>query len=276
MSEFILLGQPPVAIDGISATQSYLYTLNKNGAFSSDSDAQYGNGFASFKIDGSCDTVWAGHRFQSRVSSNTADGSRNEIRIEDSGSVSGGQGILIWSLNYDLTNRGVISGATSDKFGIAETANVAVLFKGDTGTGYGTPVTTGANRVVNSGTISSPGTAIKAEAGDTLITNQPEGIISGGNYAVQTGSGNDTVTVQAPDRRGHRSGCGDGQSHRDGRGRCPVDLHPEPGHRRLGPNRQRGDGEHGGLHDTGRPGRRGQADPKQRELSDRGCRRTHR
>lgn len=196
MSEFILLGQTPVAIYGIYATQSYLYTLNKNGAFSSDSDAQYGNGFASFKIDGSCDTVWAGHRFQSRVSSNTADGSRNEIRIEDGGSVSGGQGILIWSLNYDLTNRGVISGATSDKFGIAGTANVAVLFKGDTGTGYGTPVTTGANRVVNSGTISSPGTAIKAEAGDTLITNQPGGIISGGNYAVQTGSGNDTVTVQ--------------------------------------------------------------------------------
>ncbi len=196
MSEFILLGQTPVAIYGIYATQSYLYTLNKNGAFSSDSDAQYGNGFASFKIDASCDTVWAGHRFQSRVSANTAEGSRNEIRIENGGSVSGGQGILIWSLNYDLTNSGVISGATSDKYGIAGTANVAVLFMGDTGTGYGTPVTTGVNRVINSGTISSPGTAIKAEAGNTLITNQTGGVISGGNYAVQTGPGNDTVTVQ--------------------------------------------------------------------------------
>lgn len=198
MTEFIMLGGTPVGIYGIYATQSYIYTLNKNGAFSTATDAQYGNGFASFKIDGTCDTVWAGHRFQKNVSTNTGDGSRNQIRIENTGSVSGGQGLLIWSLNYDVENNGTISGATANKFGISDTSNIAVFFKGDTGNNYGTPITTAGavNRLTNAGTISSPGTAVKAEAGNTEITNQGNGIISGGTYAIRTGTGDDTVTVK--------------------------------------------------------------------------------
>lgn len=195
MSEFIILGQTPVDIYGIYATGSYLYTRNNGTSFSQAANAQFGNGFASFKIDGACDTVWAGHRFQKNVRMATV--APNEIRIESGGSISGGQGILVWSLNYDVNNSGVITGATSAKFGISGTENIAVLFKGDTGTSYGTPVTTAGavNRLTNSGTISSPGTAIKAEAGNTEITNNAGGIISGTNYAIQTGAGNDTVKV---------------------------------------------------------------------------------
>jgi len=190
MSEFILLGQTPVQIYGIYAPQSYIYTLNKDGAFSTAADAQYGNGFASFKIDGTCDTVWAGHRFQRNVST----GAANQINITNAGSLSDGQGLLIWSLNYAVDNQGTISGATANKFATTNTANIAVLFKGDT-TAYGSVAApTGSNTLTNSGTISSPGTAIKAEAGDTNITNNA-GEISGGNYAIQTGAGNDTVTV---------------------------------------------------------------------------------
>lgn len=195
MSEFIILGQSPVEIYGIYATQSYIYTRNDGTNFSTAAGSPYGNGFASFKIDGTCDTVWAGHRFQKNV--RTATATPNEIRIESGGSVTGGQGLLVWSLNYDVINNGIINGATADKFGISGTSNIALLFKGDTSTDYGTPITTAGavNRLINSGTISSPGTAVKAEAGNTEITNNSGGTISGGIYAIQTGTGNDTVTV---------------------------------------------------------------------------------
>ncbi len=194
MTEFILLGQTPVDIYGIYATGSYIYTRNDGTDFSTAANASYGNGFASFKIDGACDTVWAGHRFQKNV--RTAIATPNQIIIEPGGSVTGGQGLLVWSLNYDVINNGTISGATADKLGLAGTSNIAVLFKGDTSVAYGTPVTTAGavNRLTNAGTISSPGTAIKAEAGDTVITNNPGGTISGA-IAIQTGSGNDTVTI---------------------------------------------------------------------------------
>lgn len=195
MTEFIVLGQSPVEIYGIYATRSYIYTRNDGTDFSTAGTASYGNGFASFKIDGTCDTVWAGHRFQKNVRTTT--GTPNQVIIESGGTVSGGQGLLIWSLNYDVINNGIISGATTNKFGIGGTANVAVLFKGDTSTTYGTPITTAGavNRLTNAGTISSPGAAIQAEGGDTQITNNSGGIISGGTYAIKTGTGSDTVTV---------------------------------------------------------------------------------
>jgi len=196
MSEFILPGETAVQIYGIYSPQSYIYTLNKGGAFSTDADAQYGNGFASFKVTGTCDTIWAGHRFQRNISTTTA--SPNQIIIDSGGSISGGQGLLVWSINYDVENNGTIGGATDKKYGISGTDNIALLFKGDTSTTYGTPVTTAGavNRLTNNGTISSPGIAVKAEAGDTVITNNPGGIISGGTYAILTGAGNDTVTVK--------------------------------------------------------------------------------
>lgn len=195
MSEFIIPGGASVQIYAIYSPQSYLYTLNKNGAFSTDADAQYGNGFASFKVTGPCDTIWAGHVFQRNVSHNTAAGMRNQIIIEPRGSVAGGQGILIWSLNYDVENRGTIIGATEKKFGISDTENIAILFKGDSSTRYGVPIIAGNNSLINYGTIMSPGIAVRAEAGNTHIVNRAGGVIAGGTYAIQTGAGNDTVTV---------------------------------------------------------------------------------
>lgn len=203
MSEFILLGGSPADIYGIYATRSYIYTRNDGTGFSSAADASYGNGFAGFRIDGSCDTVWAGHRFQKKVSYDSA--TPNRIIITGDGTVSGGQGILVWSLNYGIENSGVISGATARKFGgddTENTENVAVLFKGDTGAKYGTPVLEGINRLTNTGVILSPGTAVKAEAGHTIIANNAGGVISGGLYAIQTGPGDDTVTVNGGELSG--------------------------------------------------------------------------
>lgn len=195
MSEFIIPGGTSVQIYAIYSPQSYIYTLNKNGAFSSDADAQFGNGFASFKVTGPCDTIWAGHAFQRNVSHNTAAGMRNQIIIEPEGSIAGGQGLLIWSLNYDVENRGTIIGATEKKFGLSDTENIAILFKGDSSTRYGVPIIAGSNSLINFGTIMSPGIAVRAEAGNTHIINRAGGVIAGGTYAIQTGAGNDTVTV---------------------------------------------------------------------------------
>ncbi len=194
LSELIILGGTPVGIWGIYATTSYLYTRNDGTSFSDATGDQFGNGFASFRITGTCETVWAGHRFQKKVRT-TAD-NPNVIVVEKGAVVSGGEGILVWSLNYDVDNAGVISGATAAKFGLAGTADVAVLFKGDTTTSHGTPITAGVNRLVNRGTISSPGTAVKAEGGDTVVESRRGGVISGGEYAVKTGAGNDTVTLK--------------------------------------------------------------------------------
>ena len=192
MSEFVImpnqsggvpLGKPygTVTVYGIYPTQSYIYTRNDGTNFSSAAGSEYGNGFASFDITGSCDTVWAGHRFQSKIKTDLVN--NNKIKIESGGSVSGGQGILIWSLNYEVDNSGTITGSTSKKWDLAGTDNIAILFKGDT-TVYSASVpvpTTGGNTVNNYGEISSSaaGTAIKIESGDTVINNYAGAKISG-------------------------------------------------------------------------------------------------
>jgi len=201
MTEFIVLGGTAVKILGIYSPQSYVYTKNKGGIFSSASDAQYGNGFASFNVTGSCDTIWAGNAFQKNASSDSV--SPNEIIVTSNGSVSGGQGILVWSPNYTITNSGTISGSTINKLyynsgstGLTNTANIGILFKGDTT--YGS-IAGGKNIVANSGTIQSPGVAIEAEKGVTEITNDVGGLISGDSYAILTStlaSSDDTVTLK--------------------------------------------------------------------------------
>lgn len=209
MSEFVIMpnqdrygnafGEPygTVRVFGIYPTQSYIYTRNDGVNLSTAAGTQYGNGFASFNVTGPCDTVWAGHRFQSKIKRQAVDAVSN--LITNSGTISGGQGILVWSRNYNFTNTGTISGATSNKFGRANTANIAVLFLGDT-TAFSASVIppSGAadiNQLTNTGTISSPGIAIQADAGDTRITNNAGGVISGNTYAILTAAGNDTVTI---------------------------------------------------------------------------------
>jgi YD repeat-containing protein len=183
MSEFILPGGTSVDIYGIYSTASYIYTKN---------DGEYGNGYASFDITGPCDTVWAGHRFQKGVSCSAS--SPNHITISKGVTISGGEGLLVWSLNYDVTNNGTISGATANKFGIAGTNNIGILFKGDTSTTYGTPVTEGGNKLTNSGTINSTGTGVKSENGNTTIINNTGASIAGDTCGIWLMNGTNTIT----------------------------------------------------------------------------------
>ena len=198
-SEFIILGGTAVKIIGIYSPQSYYYTKNKGGVFSTDGDAQFGNGFGSFNVTGNCDTIWAGNAFQSETSTDAV--SPNQIVIAGAATVSGGQGILVWSPNYTVTNNGTISGATDNKLkdasagktGMAGTSNVALLFLGDTT--YGA-IVGGKNILINSGSISSDlasaSTAVEVDAGNTEITNS--GVISGYAYGVHFKSGTNSIT----------------------------------------------------------------------------------
>lgn len=199
LSEFIIPGGTAVKIIGIYSPQSYMYTKNKNGAFSSDSDAEYGNGFGGFNVTGSCDTIWAGNAFQKNASSDSSN--PNQIILASGQTISGGQGILVWSPNYTITNYGTISGATVNKLkdaakgnvGMSNTANVALLFLGDTT--YG-DVVGGKNILINSGSISSAtnttSTAVEVDAGNTEITNS--GTISGFTYGVYLKGGTSKIT----------------------------------------------------------------------------------
>jgi uncharacterized protein with beta-barrel porin domain len=191
MTEFIFLPQTLVNVYGIYAMQSYIYTRNKSGVLSADSDAQYGNGFASFHITGNCDSIWAGHRFQALT--RTSPSNPNTITIDSGYTVSDGQGLLIWSLNYNVTNNGTISGATTNKIGTSGTANVAVLFEGDT-IEYGGISPSGINSLTNNGTISSPGTAVMIEGGDSTVTNNSGATISGTTTAILIEGGTTTIT----------------------------------------------------------------------------------
>lgn len=185
LSEFIIFRGTQVGIHGIYSTSSYIYTKN---------DGQYGNGYASFDVTGSCETLWGGHRFQKRVSHSAS--SPNTIEVANGVSLSGGQGILVWSLNYNVINDGTITtdGAT-DKFNINNTDSIAILFKGDTSSDYGIPVLTGINSVTNSGTIkgtaAGAGTGIKIENGNTTINNT--GTISG-DTAIEVSNGVTSIT----------------------------------------------------------------------------------
>ena len=201
MSEFILLGgaggsdplKTPsgtnesgnVVVVGIYASQSYIYTKN---------NGQYGNGFASFNVTGPCNTLWAGKAFQAGASLNPA-ALPNKITIAAGGAIAGGQGILVGSQNYEVTNAGSITAnAGAKKFNVAGSENIALLFKGDTHAAPGTLK----NTLINSGTITAPGangTAVAAWAGDTVIVNTGTIIGTGTGYAIKTGAGNDTLTV---------------------------------------------------------------------------------
>lgn len=171
LSEFIVPGGVSYTVRGIYSLQSYLYTA--------------GEGSGDFNVTGAANTLWAGRNFQP---------TGNSVTIGAAGSISGGQGVLVSSPAYTVNNAGVISGATATKFGFANTANVALLFRGDT-SDFGGQVTvpSGANTLINSGTIQSPGTAVRADAGDTNVTTS--GFITGGDYAVKTGAGADSLTV---------------------------------------------------------------------------------
>lgn len=218
LSEFILLGgtgnsdstktpsgtneEGKVVVVGIYATQSYIYTKNDGTKLSNAADAQYGNGFASFNVTGPCNTLWAGAAFQ--VGARRDTGSPHTITVGTEGLIgigtieNPGQGILISSRDYTVTNTGSIT-ATADtkKFNIASTENIALLFKGDAAP-YNPQNREMKNTLINSGTITAPGangTAVAAWSGDTDIINSGTITGTGTGYAIKTGAGNDTVTI---------------------------------------------------------------------------------
>lgn len=211
MSEFIMLGgtgsadptKTPSGTDesgklvaiGIYAPQSYLYTKNDGTSLSSAADAQYGNGFASFHVTGACDTLWAGAAFQAGAHLDAA--LPNTITIASGGTISGGQGLLVGSRNYTVSNAGAITAnPDAKKFNLTGSENIALLFKGDM---HDTPYLGDVkNILVNTGTIAGPGangTAVAARAGDTEIATTGTITGTGSGYAVQTSSGNDVLSV---------------------------------------------------------------------------------
>jgi outer membrane autotransporter protein len=174
LSEFVVLGGTSANIYGIYSTVSYIYTMH---------NGEYGNGYANFNVSGPCDTIWAGHSFQYNVSRVAS--SPNQIHIiGPGGDVSGGEGILVWSLNYTVTvDSGctVTSNGTSIKDYVVGTNNIGIFFDGDTSTDWGDPITVGVNKVDNSGTITGgplgTGIAIQVWNGDTTIVNNAGGYI---------------------------------------------------------------------------------------------------
>ena len=172
LSEFILPGSSKYTVYSIYSLTSYLYTA--------------GNGSGDFAVTGNLDTLWAGRWFQPRG---------DTVAIAAGAVVSGGQGLLISSPGYTVTNSGTITGTTSAKFGLAGTEDVAVLFLGqEPGAGAMAAPYGPGNRLDNFGTITSPGTAVRADAGDTTIVTA--GSLAGGSYAVQTAGGNDRLEVR--------------------------------------------------------------------------------
>ncbi len=171
LSEFIVPGGVSFTVHAIYSLQSYLYTA--------------GDGSGDFTVTGDADTIWAGRNFQPTGSS---------VNISSGAVIAGGQGLLVSSPAYTVTNAGIIRGSTAAKFGIPDTSDVALLFRGDASDfGGQVVVPSGPNTLSNSGTIQSPGTAVRADAGDTNITTS--GVIDGGAYAVKTGAGADSLTV---------------------------------------------------------------------------------
>ncbi len=171
LTEYILLGGTPYTAYALYSVQSYIYTA--------------GNGSGDFTVTGDLDTLWAGRAIQAHG---------DHVTVAAGARVSGGQGLLLTSLGYTLTNAGEISGPTAEKFGIAGTENVAVLFQGSALINPYDPALPGAvSRLVNSGIIQSPGTAVRVDSGDFNLSSS--GTIAGGLYALRTGAGADTATL---------------------------------------------------------------------------------
>uniref|UniRef100_I2PZ00 Putative autotransporter protein n=1 Tax=Desulfovibrio sp. U5L TaxID=596152 RepID=I2PZ00_9BACT len=171
LSEFILPGGTSYTVYAMYPLTSYLYTT--------------GNGSGDFHVTGDLDTLWAGRLFQPRG---------DTVRLDPGATVSGGQGLLVSSPGYTVVNNGTITGTTTTKFGLSGTQDMAVLFLGQTPTASALAAPAGStNTLLNTGSIDSPGTAVRALAGDTVIRNI--GSIAGGEYAVRTGDGADRLVV---------------------------------------------------------------------------------
>ncbi|MBA4417790.1 MAG: hypothetical protein C0392_07760 [Syntrophus sp. (in: bacteria)] len=172
LSEFVLLGgwtgvTSPLETFAVYSIQSYIYKTGTDG-----------DGSGNFNVTGNVDTIWAGTKFQP---------TGNTIIIGQNGVVSGGEGIYVSSAGYTVTNSGSILGPTNQKYYGDGPAGTSIYFY-DGGT------------LVNSasGVISGNNIAIgnrPAAAGGVTVTNY--GYLSGSQYAMQTGTANDSLIVES-------------------------------------------------------------------------------
>jgi len=170
LSEFVVLGTrsgvtSPLETFAVYSIQSYLYRVGSDG-----------DGAGNFLVNGPLDTLWSGTKFQP---------TGNSITIGPGAVVSGGEGIYLSSGGYTVTNNGSIIGPTGQKYYGDAPAGSSVYFL-DGGSLINGP----------GGQMSGDGIAIEGHAtgGGVSVTNH--GYITGSSYAVRTGAGNDTLTIE--------------------------------------------------------------------------------
>ncbi|GEM_PF-1239885 len=170
LSEFAILGTKAGVTSSIEtfavySIQSYIYKVGNDG-----------DGTGNFNITGSLDTLWSGTRFQP---------AGNSINIARGAVVSGGEGIYISSSGYTVTNNGRICGTTSQKYYGDAPAGTSVYFL-DGGT-----FINGAT-----GIMSGDDLAIGGSGAGAAVNVINYGYLTGNSYAIKTGSGNDTLTIE--------------------------------------------------------------------------------
>lgn len=169
LSEFVVLGTKagvtsPLETFAVYSIQSYLYRTGADG-----------DGVGDFAVTGPLDTLWAGTKFQPSGSS---------IAITPGAVVSGGEGIYLSSGGYTVTNDGSIIGPTVQKYYGDGPAGTSVYFR-DGGT-----LINGADGVMTGDAV-----AIGSHATGQGVQVINHGYLAGTAYAMQTGSGNDSLTV---------------------------------------------------------------------------------
>ncbi len=171
LSEFAVLGTKagvtsPIETFAVYSIQSYIYKTGSDG-----------DGVGNFNVTGSLDTLWSGTKFQP---------AGNSINIARGAVVNGGEGIYISSNGYTVTNNGAISGPTALKYYGDAPAGTSVYFL-DGGT------------FVNglSGIMTGDDIAIGGSIAGAAINIVNHGYLTGNSYAVKTGSGNDSLTIES-------------------------------------------------------------------------------
>jgi hypothetical protein len=171
LSEFVVPGRTPYTAYALYSLQSFLYAA--------------GSGNGDFLVSGTLDSLWAGRRFQPRG---------RQAVIAAGARLAGGQGVLVSSAGYRVVNGGEISGPTGAKYGLADSADVAVWFGGEAVPGHGLiEAADGPSFLDNAGRVESPGTAVRVAAGDAVLATS--GRLAGGAFAVRTGDGADSLVV---------------------------------------------------------------------------------
>lgn len=192
LSEFVVLGTKagvtsPLETFAVYSIQSYLYRTGADG-----------DGGGNFVVTGPLDTLWAGTKFQPSGSS---------IAIAPGAVVSGGEGIYLSSGGYTLTNNGSIIGPTLQKYYGDGPAGTSVYFRdggtlinGAGGIMTGDAVAIGGHaagqgvQVINAGFLGGNSFAMQTGAGNDSLTVEPGGVVRG---AVVLGSGADQITIKS-------------------------------------------------------------------------------